>query len=411
MKSLETRRTTNLLTAYTARTYRPTSLSVLMLVIICLLSMLLCYCWSQYVYKDPSQHRAANSKMESTNGDKAILSSSNGRMEYNVKERSSSVVTQQAQPTWNITSCYSYHGKKRLKSQRELQEMGCERKLPKVLIIGVKKCGTITLSLFLDLHPEIQTRIELDFNPNVEDWLKQMPMSTSDQISIVDFPGYIDDPKLLQYMVSNIIHDLKLIVILRDPVKRAISDYVHVSEKITWLRKTGNLKELAIYRSSKRSSQNITAHQGYEMLGNFEETITDNHGNLNTSHLFIRKGIYIEYIKNLFENVDRNRVLIIDGDAFMKNPLLALKKVEKFLRLSDFFTDEHFYFSSKKGFFCANVTGREDTKCMTPNKGRSHPTVPQHLLQQMSDFFTPYSLKLQEYLNQTLTFSYHESGK
>ncbi|XP_072023214.1 heparan sulfate glucosamine 3-O-sulfotransferase 1-like [Amphiura filiformis] len=287
--------------------------------------------------------------MESTNGDKAILTSRNGRMEYNVKERSSSVVTQQAQPTWNITSCYSYHGKKRLKSQRELQEMGCERKLPKVLIIGVKKCGTITLSLFLDLHPEIQTRIELDFNPNVEDWLKQMPMSTSDQITIVDFPGYIDDPKLLQYMVSNIIHDLKLIVILRDPVKRAISDYVHVSEKITRLRKTGNLK--------------------------------------------------------------KNRVLIIDGDAFMKNPLLALKKVEKFLRLSDFFTDEHFYFSSKKGFFCANVTGREDTKCMTPNKGRSHPTVLQHLLQQMSDFFTPYSLKLQEYLNQTLTFSYHESGK
>ncbi|XP_072039393.1 heparan sulfate glucosamine 3-O-sulfotransferase 3B1-like [Amphiura filiformis] len=287
MKSLETRRTTNLITA---RTY--TSL-FLFTVIVCLLPTLILLCWTQYMYKDPLQSLATSS-------------------EYNVKERSSSLVNLHSQPTWD-TSCYSYHRKKHLKSQRKLREMGCDRKLPKALIIGVKKCGTITLTQFLDLHPEIETISGISFNPRVfvRDWVKQMPMSTSEQITVVDSPGYIDNPETLQYMVSN----------------------------------------------------------------------------------------------PCFENVDRNRVLIVDGDAFKTYPLLALKQVETFLGLSDFFTDRHFYFNSRKGFFCANVTDRPDTKCMTPNKGRSHPTVHQNLLQQMSDFFTPYNLKLQEYLNQTLTFS------
>ncbi|XP_072039394.1 heparan sulfate glucosamine 3-O-sulfotransferase 1-like [Amphiura filiformis] len=373
MKSLETRRTTNLITA---RTYK--SFSAFISVIVCTLPMLMLLCWTQYMYKDPLQH------LESINGDKAIPSR-NGRL------------------TWD-TSCYSYHRKKHLKSQRKLQEMGCDRKLPKALIIGVKKCGTITLTQFLDLHPEIETISGISFNPRVfvRDWVKQMPMSTSEQIIVVDSPGYIDNPETLQYMVSNVIRDLKLILMLRDPIQRAISDYKHVS---VMLRIRPDLKRLATYRYNKRSSQKITVYRGYEMLGNFEETITDNRGNLNTSHLFIQKGIYIKYIKNLFENVDRNRVLIVDGDAFKKYSLLTLKKVEKFLQLSDFFTDRHFYYDSRKGFFCANVTDRPDTECMAGNKGRSHPTVHQNLLQQMSDFFTPYNLKLQEYLNQTLTFS------
>ncbi|XP_072040801.1 heparan sulfate glucosamine 3-O-sulfotransferase 1-like [Amphiura filiformis] len=322
------------------------------------------------MYKDVLQPVATNS--ESTNRDKAIVTIRNGSKEYTMKEKPSSLVPQHAQPTWD-TSCYNYYKKKHLKSQREIQQIGCDSKLPKALIIGVKKCGTITLTQFLDLHPQIETISGLVFNPHVfvDDWVKQMPLSTTEQITIVDWPEYIDDMKLLRY-ISNVIHDLKLIVILRDPVKRAISDYVHVS---VMLRTRPDLKQLATYRYHKRTSQNITVYKGYEMLGNFEETITDNHGNLNTSHLFIQKGIYIKYIKNLFQNVDGNRVLIIDGDVFKKYPLLALKKVEKFLRLSDFFMDKHFYFDSRKGFFCANVTGREDTKCMAANKGRSHPKV------------------------------------
>ncbi|XP_072051567.1 heparan sulfate glucosamine 3-O-sulfotransferase 1-like [Amphiura filiformis] len=321
---------------------------------------------------------------------------------------SSSLVIPQAGPQVMIpfkpkTSCYRYseNGVKKLKPKQQLRKLGCTRRPPKALIIGVKKCATGTLLRFLDLHPQLET-VSVDKLPHIGgtigNWMSKLPMTTPDQMTIVKFPGFIFKERLQNQMDSEI-PDLKLILILCDPVKRAISDYVHV-------KACQHRREETTYKYDEQRARNITLFHGYELLGStFEETITDNHGNLNTSHAFIQHGIYIKAIQTLFHNFDRKRSLVIDSEAFKKNPHFALKEVERFLGLSAFFKEEQFYFSSTKGFYCANVTDRPDFHCMASSKGRPHPSMDQNLLQQMSNFFTPYNLQLKDYLNRTLTFT------
>ncbi|XP_072019365.1 heparan sulfate glucosamine 3-O-sulfotransferase 1-like [Amphiura filiformis] len=340
----------------------------------------------------------------------------------NLRSHGSSSLVTQAGPQVMIpfkpeTSCYIYrysdHGVKKLKPKQQLRKLGCTRRPPKALIIGVKKCATGTLQSFLDLHPQLETvhenrqyREAFSFTSDIGNWMTQLPLSTSDQMTIVGIPRFIFQENR-QHKMDPAIPDLKLILILCDPVKRAISDYVHVKACLS----IPQHREETTYKYDEQRARNITLFQGYELFGStFEETITDNHGNLNTSHVFIQHGIYIKAIQTLFHNFDRERTLIIDGHEFKQNPHCALKEVERFLGLSAFFKEEQFYFSSIKGLYCANVTDRPDVHCMSSSKdaggkGRLHPSVDQNLLQQMLNFFTPYNSQLKDYLNRTLTFT------
>ncbi|XP_072020450.1 heparan sulfate glucosamine 3-O-sulfotransferase 1-like [Amphiura filiformis] len=284
----------------------------------------------------------------------------------------SSLVSQQDMISFKPeTSCYIYryseHGVKKLKPNQTLGKLGCTRRQPKALIIGVKKCATGTLQRFLDLHPHLESVVNV---------IAVFPFNTND--------------------IGHWMTQLELYLIM----------YTIIS-----LSRLPENRRKPTYRYDEERAKNITLFQGYELFGStFEETITDNRGNLNTSHAFIQYGIYIKAIQTLFHNFDRKRILVIDGEEFKQNPHFALKEVERFLGLSAFFKEEQFYFSSTKGFYCANVTDRPDTHCMSSSKdsggkGTPHPSVDQNLLQQMTNFFTPYNSQLKDYLNRTLTFT------
>ena len=115
-------------------------------------------------------------------------------------------------------SCYRYGRRsKRLEPPKILHNLNCSHRLPKALIIGVKKCGTYTLKSFVDLHPEVVTVAGSKFDPRAsfENWLHTMPLSTPQQITVSDFPGYIDRPKVLAHLKQVFIPDLKFILVLR----------------------------------------------------------------------------------------------------------------------------------------------------------------------------------------------------
>lgn len=44
--------------------------------------------------------------------------------------------------------------------------------------------------------------------------------------------------------------------------------------------------------------------------------------------------------------------MIINGDKFSKNPLPALKNLEKFLNVKPFFNESMFIYDKKKKFYC-----------------------------------------------------------
>lgn len=111
-----------------------------------------------------------------------------------------------------------------------------EKRLPQVIIIGVRKCGTRALLEFLNLHSKIQkARDEVHFfdedskyEQGLEWYRSQMPYSYSDQVTIEKTPAYFvtdSAPERIRAMNSSI----RLILLVRDPVTRLISDYAQLN--------------------------------------------------------------------------------------------------------------------------------------------------------------------------------------
>jgi len=108
--------------------------------------------------------------------------------------------------------------------------------LPNLIIIGAMKSGTTSLHHYLSLHPQIfmSREKELKFFVEEQNWCKGIDWYKSHfpgktKISGESSPTYTKYPLhqgIAKRMYSLIPH-AKLIYILRDPVERIISHYVH----------------------------------------------------------------------------------------------------------------------------------------------------------------------------------------
>lgn len=110
-----------------------------------------------------------------------------------------------------------------------------ERRLPRLLIIGVRKGGTRALLEMLNLHPAIaMVPIEVHFFDKVEhyqqglDWYReQMPLSRPDQLTVEKSPSYYVTPEVPE-RVWAMNPTVQLILIVRDPVTRLLSDFAQI---------------------------------------------------------------------------------------------------------------------------------------------------------------------------------------
>ena len=120
----------------------------------------------------------------------------------------------------------------------ETHVKGQKRRLPQSIIIGVRKCGTRALLEMLKMHPQIAAASEEvhffdNFYERGLDWYRRrMPFSYPDQITIEKSPAYFITPEAPE-RVYKMSKDVKLIIIVRDPTTRAISDYTQLSTSKT----------------------------------------------------------------------------------------------------------------------------------------------------------------------------------
>ncbi|RXG67968.1 Heparan sulfate glucosamine 3-O-sulfotransferase 3B1 [Armadillidium vulgare] len=112
------------------------------------------------------------------------------------------------------------------------------RRLPHVLIIGAKKAGTRALLEFLRLHPSIAAAgAELHFFDRFfykgPSWYRsRLPMSLEGQLTVEKTPAYFVD-KDVPERVKKVLPTVRLLLVVRDPVIRAISDYTQSMRLVT----------------------------------------------------------------------------------------------------------------------------------------------------------------------------------
>uniref|UniRef100_A0A914PI17 Sulfotransferase domain-containing protein n=1 Tax=Panagrolaimus davidi TaxID=227884 RepID=A0A914PI17_9BILA len=134
---------------------------------------------------------------------------------------------------------FKYEIDKNFKSNEILPAIERRRRLPDALIIGVRKGGTRALLDAMALHPQIKAaRREVHFfdqnetySLGIEWYRQQMPFSHSGQLTIEKTPAYFAS-SITPSRVYQLNKNMKIIIILRDPVIRTISDFTQVSLKL-----------------------------------------------------------------------------------------------------------------------------------------------------------------------------------
>ena len=107
-----------------------------------------------------------------------------------------------------------------------------EQRFPKLLITGVKQCGTIALGRFLKIHPDLVNAGETfffakTFAKGLDYYKSLMPNSTEDQIVFERTPNYYRLP-VVPDRVRNFNRTMKMIYVTCDPVRRSLSSFVHL---------------------------------------------------------------------------------------------------------------------------------------------------------------------------------------
>jgi Sulfotransferase domain len=120
---------------------------------------------------------------------------------------------------------------------------------PDALVIGAPKCGTTSLMAYLGNHPQLwcQPRKELHFFNNRWDWgmawyRQQFPCrrATAGKVRLEATPDYLQAPQIAERVAATL-PGVKLIVLLREPLARALSWYHHQRR---WAGLAGSAEEV-----------------------------------------------------------------------------------------------------------------------------------------------------------------------
>ena len=295
-----------------------------------------------------------------------------------------------------------------LKTTWVSKDLGCGQRNPNGAIIGVKKCGTDALMKFLNLHPSVEAahsgRIPLNLTNDeqfFDEVIDNMGYTTQAQVTLVDQPGFFYAKRSqFDQLAKRLPRGAPLILLLRDPVKRAISDYIHELEVIEVLK--AKLKSHPLSLSGAAAATENTPIQ--ELPDTFEGAVLESNGRVRSTDRLIAVGRYIEHIQSLIRDHPQLNLLVLDGDLFAQDPYPYLLEVEQFLKIPNFFKREHFRRVEEKGFHCAFVPERPDLNCLSRRKGRRHPEVDERVITLLQHYYRPYDRELRTLLNKTYSW-------
>ncbi|XP_073916312.1 heparan sulfate glucosamine 3-O-sulfotransferase 6 isoform X3 [Castor canadensis] len=197
-----------------------------------------------------------------------------------------------------------------------------------------------------------------------------MPRTLDGQITMEKTPSYFvtrEVPRRIHSMSP----DTKLIVVVRNPVTRAISDYAQT------LSKTPGLP----------SFRALAFRHGL--------------GPVDTAWSAVRIGLYAQHLGNWLHYFPLSRFLFVSGERLVSDPAGEVGRVQDFLGLKRVVTDKHFYFNTTKGFPCLKKAPESSRpRCLGKSKGRPHPRVPKAVVQRLQDFYRPFNLKFYQMTGQ-----------
>ena len=255
-------------------------------------------------------------------------------------------------------------------------EKACERYPPKAIVIGVTKCGTGALTMFLNAHPDIDNAptknagkavnfFDLHYKAGVNWYIRQMPCSKPDHVIVDHNPQYFrheNVPRLIQKFNSTI----KLILLVREPISRTVSQY---------LQSSGGRRATA---------------------PDVETFLLDKSGKkIDTDNFAVSASSYYIHVQKWLEFFPMDQFLLIDTIELAKDPLNPLKQLEAFLGVRSYFNEDNVYYNATRGFHCVKFSYSDrGYTCAGSSKGRVHPQLTDRTYNLLKEHFDPLNEKL-----------------
>eukprot|EP00058_Branchiostoma_floridae_P019601 XP_002605091.1 hypothetical protein BRAFLDRAFT_114883 [Branchiostoma floridae] len=190
-----------------------------------------------------------------------------------------------------------------------------------------------------------------------------MPPTIARQITMEKTPSYFITREV-PARVYNMSRDVKLLVVVRDPVTRAISDYTQTVSK----KNTKRFEELAFINNAT--------------------------GLVDTSWSAIRIGVYAKHLERWLQYFPLSQFMFVSGEELISNPGKEMGLVQNFLGIKKVVSEKHFYFNQTKGFPCLKKKeGSSSPHCLGRTKGRAHPDIEPNVIQRLRDFYRPFNMK------------------
>ena len=184
-------------------------------------------------------------------------------------------------------------------------------RLPTFLIIGAAKCGTTSLNRYLDLHPEIgmSRRKEPHFFTGRRAWSRgpqayaglfdpAFPQRGEASVGYSTFPHTRGVPE----RIAGTIPDAKILYLVRDPLPRLVSEYVH---RVSDGTETRPLDEAVLDMADTR---------------------------------FGDRGRYWLQLEQYLPHFDRERILVVPAERLRADRPAALAAIFRFLGVDPSFT-------------------------------------------------------------------------
>ncbi len=197
---------------------------------------------------------------------------------------------------------------------------------PNFIIIGAQKSGTTSLENYIAQHPQVIPAIKKethfwyrDFDKGINWYLAHFPPIPKSENFITGeaTPNYLENYQSAE-RIYNVFPEVKLLVILRNPVDRTFSQYNHWI-RLNWEERsfeTAINSELEILRKNPEKPQGDKNY--WQQPGNY-----------------IGRGIYVEFLKKWLAVFPREQILILKGENLYQKPVETMKEVFQFLGLPE----------------------------------------------------------------------------
>jgi hypothetical protein len=233
-------------------------------------------------------------------------------------------------------------------------------RLPDVVIVGAMKGGTTSLFSYLAQHPEIHGSIRKEVHyfdrhfKRGNTWYRKHFTRRGDGVVLEATPDYMFHKSSLD-RIRTVLPNAKLIIVLRDPVRRAYSHYHHSRTKGT---------ESRTFQQSVRADLKWFRERG--VLGDDSWESND--------HSYIRRSIYAPQVCRI-RDIYGSALLVLRSEDLFANPLSVTNQALGFIGLSSL----------------GELSGVEPETA-----GRYDRAVPMH--RELEEFFLPHNEALYQLL-------------